>query len=67
MTDRVGEVNDVVEISYYFTERDGRIWKVQSINGGDWEWIETPYNKIPYIITKRYTESELRQQTKETK
>jgi len=50
MTDHIGEANDMIEISYYFTEKDGKVWKVQSVDGGDWEWIETPYDEIPYII-----------------
>jgi len=50
----------MVELQYYFTEKDGKVWKVQSIDGGEWEWIETPYNQIPYIFTKRVSKEELK-------
>lgn len=53
-------MGDTVTILYYFTEKDGKVWKVQSIDGGEWEWLETPYESIPYVITEIRTVEEMK-------
>jgi hypothetical protein len=51
---------EMVEIRHYFRKKNGKVFKVQSIDGGDWEWIETPYTEIPYMIYTQMPKAEFK-------